>query len=284
MTYLMFLVTFVLLPLVILILTVRHRITLSRSLLGLYLVIISVALPAALWWDHQAAVWGMWQWNVNTTLPLRLWHLPLEEIAFIAALVLLIVTWYLWLRTFRVQPSRIALAVNIAFGLLVIIFVGYSMQTIAMTLWAHAHHPMYLTHLMRWGVPILLMQWGIGGQHLWRERQSLLLSTIGIVTWFILADALALHFGLWSFAPADLIGQYVGNVPIEEVLFFCTVTLLVEQTAIIYPIWHHQVLHRVPSRVHLFQKKVTSFLAHARVHARFLPKSTPSSIRSSGLC
>lgn len=51
-----------------------------------------------------------------------------------------------------------------------------------------------------------------------------LLWGIGITGAFFIAwDMLKTHYGVWAFNPEYLIGLYIGNLPIEEWLFFITV-------------------------------------------------------------
>jgi lycopene cyclase domain-containing protein len=52
----------------------------------------------------------------------------------------------------------------------------------------------------------------------WRR---LLLSLLPVLAVFLTWDALSIHAGFWSYR--HLTGARVGNLPIEEIVFFCVI-------------------------------------------------------------
>lgn len=54
----------------------------------------------------------------------------------------------------------------------------------------------------------------------WRR---LLLTLLPVVVVFVVWDALAIRAGHWSYDPRQTVGLVLGNLPIEEVLFFLVV-------------------------------------------------------------
>jgi len=54
----------------------------------------------------------------------------------------------------------------------------------------------------------------------WRR---LLLTLLPVVVVFVFWDALAIRAGHWSYDPRQTVGLVLGNLPVEEVLFFLVV-------------------------------------------------------------
>ncbi len=97
MTYAVWLLLFLVLPLVLLSLALRRRL-LDRRFLALAGVLPLVALAFMAPWDHLAAVWGIWSWAPGQIWGLRLWDVPIEDYLFCLLQALLAVTvTYTWL-------------------------------------------------------------------------------------------------------------------------------------------------------------------------------------------
>jgi putative membrane protein len=86
-----------------------------------------------------------------------------------------------------------------------------------------------LIHLLFWMLPVVAIQWLIGGAWIGRPvavcGAALLVG--GILTLF---DAIAIRHGIWFFDESQTLGIKVGNVPIEEAIFFLLTALLVAQS------------------------------------------------------
>ncbi|MGZ3583002.1 MAG: lycopene cyclase domain-containing protein [Ktedonobacterales bacterium] len=91
MTYAQFLLFFLLVPLGVLLLVLRHRL-LDRRFLTPAGVLALVALVYMAPWDHTAAVWKLWMWAPGQTWGVRWWDVPPEEYLFCVLEALLGVT------------------------------------------------------------------------------------------------------------------------------------------------------------------------------------------------
>ncbi|MBA3823387.1 MAG: lycopene cyclase domain-containing protein [Ktedonobacterales bacterium] len=187
----------------------------------------------------------------------------MEEVAFILLLVLMVLTLHKLLICLSLPLGLQRLANGLWWVILVIIG-WYGLQATHLASLPGRDHPTYLTYLMEWSLPILMLQWLIGRQPIWYARQSLAMLVLGVAGWFTLADALALYAGIWSLATRDVMGLYLGNVPIEETLFFGIVTLLVAQTSIILTSWHaSQRSLTLGAQWHPLLRRILSDTAHA---------------------
>jgi putative membrane protein len=235
MTYADFLLIFLIAPLAALLaalgVTLRRRL-LDRRFVALVGVLALVALLYMAPWDHTAAVWGLWSWAPSRTWGQRWWGVPPEEYLFCALEALLAATVVyaalLWRqRHTRAslpasspasspawQPPRVNVAVLPLAGLLAM---------------GVAAHWAYLPFLLVWALPIIIIQWALGGRYLWRARGVWAPVSLALCAWFTLADAVAISAGVWRFDPRALLGPALGPVPLEEILFYLLTSLMVTQ-------------------------------------------------------
>jgi lycopene cyclase domain-containing protein len=59
----------------------------------------------------------------------------------------------------------------------------------------------------------------------YRQVRRLLLTLLPVGAVFVTWDALAVHAGQWGFDSAQVLGVALGNLPLEELLFFVVVPL-----------------------------------------------------------
>ncbi len=90
----------------------------------------------------------------------------------------------------------------------------------------------YLFLTLGWALPPILLQWISGWQYLNRNRRAWLLGIVIPTLYLSLADATALGV-VWTIAPAKSTGLFVGNVPVEEIVFFLVTNTLVVQSILL---------------------------------------------------
>ena len=207
MTYADFLLIFLIAPLVAAL--VALGVILRRRLLDRRFVALTggLALVALLYmapWDHTAAVWGLWTWAPGRTWGLRWWNVPLEE--------------YLFCLLEALLGCALVYAALPLVGLLAL---GFGAHTAAS--WA------YLPFLLIWALPVIGVQWALGGRYLWRARMVWAPVALALAAWLSLADAVAIAAGVWRFNPQALLGPALGPVPLEEMLFYLLTALMVTQ-------------------------------------------------------
>jgi lycopene cyclase domain-containing protein len=95
-------------------------------------------------------------------------------------------------------------------------------------------HLTYLGLLLPWALPVIALQWGVGHAALRRRLAPLLLGTLLPTAYLIGSDAVALAQGIWSIHHDRVLGLYLGNVPVEEALFFLLTDLMVAQSVILF--------------------------------------------------
>lgn len=92
----------------------------------------------------------------------------------------------------------------------------------------------YITVLLAWVLPPIAFQWAMGGRIL-AARWRVLAVAIPLSTlWLVAADHLAIREGIWLFNPDKLLGPRIGQVPVEEALFFLCTNVLVAQSMVLF--------------------------------------------------
>lgn len=207
-----------LIPIVVLALV--NRSSLSTRRLSVFGSLIVLTVVYATPWDNYLVSRGVWTYGSGVVY-FRLGHVPLGEYAVFILQPLLIGLWFTHLdpnieasvgtAPFPSRPvgSGVGFALALAGGALLTIESGY-----------------YLGALLIWITPVLGLEWAFGGPALWRYRR-VQLSAMALPTLYLwLADAAAIHLGVWTVAEKTALGLAVGGLPIEELVFFALTNLL----------------------------------------------------------
>jgi lycopene cyclase domain-containing protein len=87
----------------------------------------------------------------------------------------------------------------------------------------------YLLFELIWALPVLALQWALGWRYLLRTWRLWVPALLALTIYFSLADAVAIQQGIWRFDETALVGLSVGNVPVEEVLFYFVTSAMILQ-------------------------------------------------------
>ncbi|WP_069804621.1 lycopene cyclase domain-containing protein [Thermogemmatispora onikobensis] len=90
-------------------------------------------------------------------------------------------------------------------------------------------HTTYLLFLLVWALPILALQWLLGWRKLWAWRRRWPWAVLLVGSYLTLADSLAIAQHIWFFQPALTLGLTLGNVPLEEALFYFLTAAMIAQ-------------------------------------------------------
>jgi len=227
MSYAAFLLIFVALPLVSLLFFGRRQGVLNKEILTGILVLCLIALLYTSPWDNYLIKKGIWNYPEGAVLG-TLGYVPLEEYGF------MVLQTGLAGALFALSMRKVnfgKLGFN-PIGILLSSFVG-----ILGVVCLSAERGTYAGLILLWAFPPLAIQWALGGR--------VLLATFSrwIVTWVILtaylcfADSFAIYEGIWFLNVKTRSGIEIGNLPIEEALFFATTNLFVLQGLSLWQAW-----------------------------------------------
>jgi putative membrane protein len=105
----------------------------------------------------------------------------------------------------------------------------------------------YLGLILAWAMPVILLQWFFGGNHLLTNSRIFLLSTFLPTFYLWVADGLALSWGIWSISETYTIGVSIGSLPFEEAVFFLVTNLMVSQGVILFVVMENEVAKVIDS-------------------------------------
>ena len=175
-------------------------------------------------WDNYLVyrnVWGYPQGRVLFTIG----YVPFEEYLFFVFQTV-IAALFLFLLARHSKPINFELDSGIrtrALGVLVA-FIGFIAGAVALS------YPKgtYVGLILVWAMPVLMLQWGFGGDIL-VKRWKLVLAAVMIPTLYLwLADRYAIvKDGIWWINPELTTGWQIAGLPIEEMLFFLMPNLFV---------------------------------------------------------
>ncbi len=90
----------------------------------------------------------------------------------------------------------------------------------------------YLALELGWALPPIIVQWLAGWPFLKQHRRAWLLGILLPTVYLALADSTALGV-VWTISPNKSLGFLIGNVPLEEIVFFLLTNTLVVQSIIL---------------------------------------------------
>jgi lycopene cyclase domain-containing protein len=237
MTYFGFLARFVVLPMLILRLLIRRDETRDKpmpdaltnwpaiAVIGTH---SALALTYTTIWDNYLVASNIWSYDPKLVTGVRLGWVPIEEYTFFVLQPLM--TGSLWeLMARRVQVEETAYDPDPTPRLAVTAAMGVAWLASIYKLLEGQKQNKYMSLILGWALPPLMLQMGFGGDILWRNRRLIAASLIPATAYLGIADSLAIGEGTWGINPEyTLKAEVIRNLPLEEFTFFLlTNTLLV---------------------------------------------------------
>jgi lycopene cyclase domain-containing protein len=240
MTYFGFLVRFVVLPMLILRLLIRRDEARNRPMpeplsnwpaIAVVATHSAVALTYTTIWDNYLVASKIWGYDPKLVTGLRLGWVPIEEYSFFLLQPLL--TGSLWEYMARRMPQDTAiqpdnptphnpaprLAITAAMGLVWLRAIGKLIEG--------QKQDKYMSLILGWALPPLMLQMAFGGDILWRNRALIASALIPATAYLGIADSLAIGEGTWGINPEfTLKKEVIRNLPLEEFTFFLVTNML----------------------------------------------------------
>lgn len=224
MTYLGFHLTFILPPILLLIL-LQKRIMAEVGALRAWALIGLVCLIAFIYtvpWDNYLVYRGVWGYGDDRVLG-TIGYVPVEEYLFFLLQPILTGLWY-----YRIMDSsRTALTAPPWVRPALALF--WMAVAVAGALLLATTSGLYLGLILAWAAPVLSGMAWLCGDRFWRRRREWALG-IGVPTLYLwIADRTAIASGIWHISETYTLGPAPFGLPVEEAVFFLLTNVLVVQ-------------------------------------------------------
>ncbi|MDI9259604.1 lycopene cyclase domain-containing protein [Alicyclobacillus sendaiensis] len=204
-------------------------------------------------WDSALIRLGVWGYARHRVWGLTLDGVPWEEILFYLLQSALVAQCFDLATVRRPHAPRVVPAPGCARRRLP--FAAMWAVWVFAALWAAyalAHrvsHLTYLAMLLPWVLLPLAIQVSYGADSIARQARPVAFATLAPAAYLSICDGIAIHGGIWFFRPRNITDIRLGDVPIEEILFFLGSSLMVAMSlAVIASRRAERWLRRPPER------------------------------------
>jgi lycopene cyclase domain-containing protein len=178
-------------------------------------------------WDNYLVATGVWYYNPKLVTGIVFGYVPLEEYTFFVLETLMIGLWWLTLIRRKAfvpdQPFTPQKSLR-AWTLSLLALVWGTSLFMLLSGWKPGT---YLAITLTWALPAIAPQLAFGADILWHYRRLLGTVILTGAGYLSAMDALAIGSGTWTIDPAQSTGIFIGNLPIEEVVFFVITVVLI---------------------------------------------------------
>ena len=170
---------------------------------------------------------GVWSYPEGVVLG-TLGYVPIEEYGFMIMQTLLAGTLWSMNLPKNNQEGLSFSAKGLLLALAIGIFGSYCLTLESGT---------YAGLILVWAFPPLALQWSLGARALRESLKSWAPLWVGFTLYLCLADSFAISQGIWSLTLSTRSGWELGNLPVEEALFFALTNLFVLQGLSLWRAW-----------------------------------------------
>lgn len=223
MTYLSFIIIFLLIPLVSLILCLKFLLEQYKLPTTSILILSLIALLYTIPWDNYLIVEGIWFYDNNRISNLIL-SIPIEECGFmILQTSLSVIIFDLFLkktskRSLNFKEQGFLLACPILLIGMYLLFFKSARYTSLILLWSF--------------LPVCL-QWSLGFESILENFKKIAVPFCLITVYYCIIDHFAISQGIWTISESTSLGITLFNLPLEEALFFFFTNLFIAQAVIL---------------------------------------------------
>lgn len=236
MTYLQFLLIFLGIPLVIVSLLYKrsdlpHKKEYRFGIGLLIFLAVSYTTP----WDNYLVKNGIWIYGEDRILG-TIGYVPIEEYCFFVLQTILS-----GLLCFLLQQSFPLIKKAQKQNLNKFVLIGYGLFFLLGVVCLSFERARYLGLILTWAMPVIVLQWFFGGNHLLKNNKMFLLSVFIPTFYLWVADELAISWGIWSISETYTLGVSLGSLPLEEAVFFLVTNVMVAQGVILFVVMEDEI-------------------------------------------
>ncbi|HET6821311.1 MAG TPA: lycopene cyclase domain-containing protein [Anaerolineales bacterium] len=178
-------------------------------------------------WDNYLVATGVWYYNPELVTGIVLGYVPIEEYTFFVLETILAGLWW-WLLARRLSPPQKEFQPNKTLVYLSTCILATIWLVFTYLLFFGSTNWTYLSIIIFWALPPILIQILFGADILWHYRKLVFWSIFAPGLYLSLMDIVALKDTTWSISPAQTTGiLFFGILPLEEVVFFFVTNILI---------------------------------------------------------
>ncbi len=261
MTYLLFLILFVVIPLISAILLniifgkrsnlkENHGFQFSRrSELFLLIILAVIAVLYTTPWDNFLVANKIWFYDPSKVMGILLGYVPLEEYLFFIFQTLLIGAYFILLLKKPIFHSSSDFKSNHYVRVIPVILLSVIWFISLITYVQNTQTLIYLNLILLWAIPPISLQLLFGADILAKKIKIVTVSILSATFYLSFADALAIFDGIWTITSNTSTGIVLfGILPIEEFLFFLVTNILLINTLTLF--FNQQSYFRIQRVIH----------------------------------
>lgn len=194
---------------------------------ALYLL-MGIAFVYTTPWDNYLVKTQVWSYEDHRVL-FKIGYVPFEEYCFFVLQTLMTSCWCLFvLDKNTLQKSKTRPQLKHLVTVFLVVMWGYSVYCLG-----HSH-TRYLGLILIWSLPVVILQWTIGGQHLLRNFKIYMACLIIPTAYLWTVDGYAIYKGIWGISESQTIGFKIFSLPFEEAVFFLVTNIMLIQGLLLY--------------------------------------------------
>ncbi len=247
MTYFLFLILFIIVPLLITI--ILHIYFGKREILKedqdfqftrkyqlLLLILLGViAVFYTTPWDNFLVANNVWFYDPSKVLGILLGYVPLEEYLFFIFQTFLIGAYFILLDEIPVFHSSIDFKSNNYIRVIPVISLSVIWVISLVTYVQNIQTLIYLNLILLWAIPPIILQLLFGADILASRIKIVIFSILSATFYLSFADAIAIFDGIWTITLNTSTGILLfGVLPIEEFFFFLVTNILLINTLTLF--------------------------------------------------
>lgn len=187
----------------------------------------AVAVAYTTIWDNYLVYSKIWGYDRKLVSGLRIGYVPIEEYTFFVLQPLMTGSLLLWLSRRVPGGTAASMHSNIAVRAIPSVILASGWATSLFGLWRGGQRWRYMSLILSWALPPVMLQTAFGGDILWRHRKLIATAVVPASLYLGAADSRAIRAGTWNISPHKTLGiDVIPHLPLEEFVFFCLTNLL----------------------------------------------------------
>lgn len=240
MSYLAFHLVFIIPPILLLGLTQPVPLANVGGRRALYAIptICVIAFTYTTPWDNYLVAREVWWYGPDRVLA-TIGYVPVEEYLFFV-LQPILTGLFLYQYLARRNPRRMKTSARAGrIGAAVFILLSTIGGVLLLSGWDSG---LYMGLILTWACPVIAGMWMYAGELLWALRRSLVVGVMVPTVYLWIADATAIHLGIWEISRVYSFGPRPLGLPIEEATFFLVTNILCVQGTLLFLFERHGFL------------------------------------------